>query len=217
MITKIQLQKEASVLADDGKRVGTLERVVVNPVNNVITDIVVRTGGLLNQEEKVVPVELIDETAADKILLHEKAGDLEGFPPFEERRLISEHGVRGQDAASGVKPPMGSMPVVGAPMAPVPNEQIVTRIEQNIPEGTVAMKVGAKVTSADQKHIGNVDCVVAEPFMDQITHLQVSKGLLMKETSLIPVRWVLRMGEDKVYLRVSKDSIAEVTEPPMAG
>jgi hypothetical protein len=183
----------------------------------VITDIVVRTGGLLHQEEKVVPVELIDETAADKILMHKKAGSLEGFPPFEEMRLISEHGVLGQDAASGVKPPIGSMPGVGTPMAPVSHEQIVTRKEQNIPEGTIAMKVGAKVTSADRKYIGNVDCVIAEPFMDQVTHLQVSKGLLAKESNLIPIQWVLRMGEDKVHLRVSKQSIDESTEIPIAG
>ena len=62
MITKIQLQKDAAVLAVDGKKVGSLERVVVNPETKVITDIVVRTGGLLGHDEKIVSVDLIDAT-----------------------------------------------------------------------------------------------------------------------------------------------------------
>jgi sporulation protein YlmC with PRC-barrel domain len=48
MITKIQLQKDAVVLSENGKKAGSLERVVVNPKTNVITDIVVRTGGLMH-------------------------------------------------------------------------------------------------------------------------------------------------------------------------
>jgi uncharacterized protein YrrD len=218
MITKIQLQKEATILAKDGKKVGSLERVVVNPRTNVITDLVVRTGNLLCQEEKIVPVELIVEPAEDKILLHEEAGELEGFPPLEERHLVGEHGNWDQESPAGNIPPVpAGMPAAGVPVAPVSNEQLVTRLEQNIPEGTVAMKLGAKVASSDDKHIGNVERVLAEPIMGQITHLYVSKGLLVRAASLIPIQWVLRMGEDKVHLRLSKEAIEESNEIPFAG
>ena len=119
MITKIQLQKNATVLAENGKKVGLLERIVVNPETHVIVDLVVRTGGLLNQEEKIVPVELVVETAEDKILLHEDAGELEGFPPLEEMRMISEHGVQTQESLRENIPTTtyGGFPAVGTPVA----------------------------------------------------------------------------------------------------
>jgi len=218
MIAKIELQREATVLAENGKKVGSLERIVVNPDTYAITDIVVRTGGLLKPEEKIVSVELIIETAEDKILLHEEAGELEGFPPLEEERVVGEHGVQSQESPPrNISTGFSGFPVVGKPVAPASNEQIVTRLEQNIPEGTVAMKLGAKVTSADEKHIGNVESVLAEPFMAQITHLYVSRGLLIRAANIIPIQWVLRMGEDAIHLRLSKESIEESTETPVAG
>lgn len=215
MIAKIQLQKDATVLAADGKEVGSLERVVVNPNSNVLTDIVVRTGTLLNQKEKVVSVELVAETTEDRVLLREAAGDLESFPQFEEERIVGEYG--GEDPAS---PPANMYPggiqyPMGAPTTPASGERIVTRIEQNIPEGTVAMKEGAKVITADGKNVGSVERVLADPSEEQITHLLISKGLLMKEKKLIPIKWVMMMGEDKVHLRVNKDSVDELDDMPV--
>jgi sporulation protein YlmC with PRC-barrel domain len=218
MITKIQLHKKATVLAADGKQLGSLERVVLNPKNNVITDVVVRTGALTNREEKVVPIALVDETADDQILLREEAGDLEAFPQFEEQRIVNEHG--GMNKSSS---PTNDIPTavdniaVGAPLLQTSSEQIVTRIEQNIPEGTVAMKEGAKVIAADGKQIGNVERVLAEPQMEQITHLLVSSGWFNKQNKLIPVAWVMRMGEDTVHLRVGKDWVEDLAAAPLAG
>lgn len=223
MITKIQLQKNATVLAENGKKIGSLERIVVNPETHVIVDLVVRTGGLLSQEEKIVPVELVVETAEDKILLHEDAGELEGFPPLEEMRMVSEHGDQTSESLHENIPTTtyGGFPAVGTPVAaPASKEQVIIRPEQNIPEGTVAMKVGAKVISADDKHIGNVESILAEPFMAQITRIYVSKGLLVKDTNVIPSQWILSMSEDTIHLRRNKAAIEEAEEatiPPTAG
>ena len=217
MITKIQLQKKATVLAADGKQLGSLERVVVNPNNNVITDVVIRTGTLINHEEKVVPIALVVETADDQILLREEAGDLEAFPQFEEERIVNEHGGMNRSSSPANMPAGMDNLAVGGPLLQTSGEQIVTRIEQNIPEGTVAMKEGAKVIAADGRQVGNVERVVAEPEMEQITHLLVSSGWFNKENKLIPVAWVMRMGEDTVHLRVGKDSVEDLAAAPLAG
>ena len=218
MITKIQLQKKATVLAADGKQLGSLERVVLNPNNNVITDVVVRTGSLINREEKVVPLALVVETADNQILLREEAGDLEAFPQFEEERIVNEHGGMNTRSSAPANTPLGvDHLAVGAPLLQTPSEPIVTRLEQNIPEGTVAMKEGARVIAADGKQVGNVERVVAEPQMEQITHLLVSSGWFTKENKLIPSAWVMRMGEDVVHLRVGKDSVENLAEAPLAG
>jgi uncharacterized protein YrrD len=218
MITKILLQKNAVVLAADGRQLGSLERVVLSPDSSVITNVVVRTGNLIKHEEKVVSLNLVAETADNQILLHEEAGDLEGFPPFEERRLVNEHGSTDNPSPSQSTPSM--MPgfsVMGTPVViSPPVEPIVTRIEQNIPDGNVAMKEGARVISADGKQVGAVERVLADPIEEQVTYLQVSSGLLVKDIKLIPFHWVLSVGEDEVHLRVSRDSVETMSDLPIA-
>jgi len=207
----ILFQKNASVLAANGKQVGYLERVVLNPETKVVTDIVIRTGTLFNKGAKVVPVELVVETTENQILLRDDAGELEAYPPFEERHLVDVDGDTEQKPAN--TPVIYGYPgSPGTVMVPTSEEQFATRIEQNIPAGTVAMKEGAKVISADGKTVGQVERVLADPSVDQITHLVVSTGMFTKEKKLIPMKWVMSVGEEDVHLRVNKESIEELTD-----
>lgn len=218
MDTKIQFQKDAAVMSATGKQLGTLERLVVNPESKALTDIVVRTGSMLNHEEKVVPVELISETTEEQIVLSKGAEDLKAFPPFEEERIVNERGGVSQPSLGGSSLPMpGGYPGVNMPVAEAEKERIVTRMEQNIPEGTVAMKHGAKVIAADGKSVGSVEKVLADTELVLVTHLLVARGLLTKEAKLIPVKWVMTVGEDQVHLRVSRNSVDDLSDIPLAG
>jgi sporulation protein YlmC with PRC-barrel domain len=219
MDTKIQFQKNATVLAADGQQVGTLSRVVVNPDTRALTAIVVRKSALFNPDEKVVPIELVAETTEDQILMHDEAGDLESFPPFEEKLLVDANEYADELPPSGKQPSsiFGSNDLGMTVTRPAPGTQLVTQIKQNIPEGTVAMKEGAKVLTIEGKHVGNVEQVLADPLVDQITHLLISRGMFMKETKLIPINWVMMMGGEKVHLRVKKASVEELNEYPIAG
>src|SRR6185295_19741970 len=102
-------------------------------------------------------------------------------------------------------------------VVPAPGEKFVTQIEQNIPDGTVALKEGAKVITADGKHVGNVERVLADSSVDQITDLVISTGLINKEMRLIPIKWVMTVDEDTVHLRVKKASIEDKDTTPIAG
>ena len=212
----ILFQKNASVLAANGKQVGSLERVVLDPETKVVTDIVVRTGTLFNKEDRVVPVASVVETTESQILLRPEVGELDTFPPFEERHLVDANADVEKKPVE-VPPVIYGSPGFGPMMVPAPGEELVTQIEQNIPKGTVAMKEGAKVISADGKHVGNVERVLTDPSVDQVTHLIISQGLFMKASKLIPIKWVLRLGEDAVHLRVKKVSVVDTDTTPLAG
>jgi uncharacterized protein YrrD len=212
----IQFQKGASVLTANGQQIGALERVVLNPENKVVTDIVVRTGTLFSKADKVVPIEYVVETTENQVVLSNEAGELESFPPLEERHLVSENTNAAQQPAD-IPPVVYGSPGFGPMLVPAPGEQIVTQIEQNIPVGTVAMKEGAKVISADGKHVGNVERVLADPSVDQVTHLVISQGLFTKANKLIPISYVMTVGEDTVHLRVKKVSVEDVDTTPFAG
>ena len=216
MEQKMLFQKNANVIAANGQQVGTLERIVLNPETKVVTDIVIRTGTLFNKVARVVPVEMVIETTENQIVLRDKAGELESFPPFEERHLIDANGEMDQPAKN-VAPVVYGNPGYGPIMVADPGDQFVTKIEQNIPAGTVALKEGAKVITADGKHVGNVERVLADSSVDQVTHLVVSMGMFAKEMRLIPMKWVMTLGEDEVHLRVKKVSIEDNDTTPIAG
>ena len=218
MNTKVQLQKNAAVITADGRRVGSLERVVVNPRSKALTDIVVSTGALLNREEKVVPIGLVTETTESQVVLSEDAGDLVSFPAFEEEHLVEGGEYEDPPRPVEVQPPVVfGYPGLGPPMVTTTGEQLVTEVEQNIPEGTVAMKESAKIITADGEHVGNLERVLAEPSLEQITHLLISMGGLMKKWKLIPIQWVMVMGEDEVHLRVKKTQVEELADTSMEG
>jgi uncharacterized protein YrrD len=216
MDTKIQFQKNASVMVTNGQKVGSLHRIVVNPRNNMLTNIVVRTGTLLNQEEKVIPIDLVVEADMNQVILHDRPGILQSLPPFEEERIVEENGALDQPPSLDDMPlvmfgrPNVGMPNVATPLINDPeglNEKFVTHIEQNIPVGTVAIKEGARVITAEGKHAGNVESVLADSSTARVTHLLVSNGLLTKEKKLLPIHWVTVLGEDEIRLGVKKSSL----------
>ena len=214
METKIQFQKNANVIAANGQPLGQIDRVVLNPETKVITDIVVKKGSLFNKEDKVVPVGLVAETTEDQILLRNEAGELNAFPVFEERRIVPGKEDIDKTLSSENAPQMVNygFPEVSPAYVQPSGKQFVTQIEQNIPEGTVAMKEGAKVITSEGKHVGYVERVLADSSVDQVTHLLVSTGRFTKDAKLIPIDWVMVMGEDEIHLRVNKDSVEELAD-----
>jgi len=206
----ILFQKNASVLTADGKQVGSLQRVVLHPETRVITDIVVQGGGLFSKEYRVVPIDMVAETAEDQIRLRDEAGEWKSFPLFEEKRIVSAN--EGSHAGD-VTPVIYGVPGVGPALTTGFDDSLVPELERNIPEGTVALKEGAKVYTSDDKHIGDVDRVLADPSMDEATHLIISHGLLTKEKKLIPMRWVSMLGENTVHLDVTEAEVNTLETP----
>ena len=215
MENKIQLQKHAHVLAANAQEVGFLERVVLNPESNVVTHIVVRNGPLLNKEDKVLPIELVTDTTEDLVLLDTDASAVETLPLFEEKRESSRERSIEISASSddpGVWP--SGVSQVDAPLVLDPDEPSET--VQNIPDGTIAMKAGARVTAADGAHVGQVERILAEPALGQITHLLISRGIFSKDLKIIPIKWVMKIGEEGVYLNVNKDTVEGLAGIPLA-
>jgi sporulation protein YlmC with PRC-barrel domain len=217
MENKIQLQKNAHVLASNAQEVGFLERVVLNPDWNVITHIVVRMGPFLNKEDRVVPIELVTDTTEDLVLLDADVSTAESMPLFEEKQLVGEEQSVAAAASSDQQGtmPFGESPVIVPPVLDA-DETYPTETVQNIPEGTVAMKGGAKIIAADGEHLGHVERILADSSVDQVTHLLISRGLFSKDLKIIPIKWVMRIGEENVYLNVNKGSVEGLDGIPLA-
>lgn len=212
METKLLFQQDAHVLTADGRQVGHIDRVVLNPETRVITHIVVQTGSLFNKGEKVVPIEDVTGTTEKQIALRADSEEFESLPPLEEKHYTPPGEDAGPPTPAAAAPSIAyGTPMAGALTDPAPaGEPTVSHIDQNIPEGTVALKEGARVVTAEGKHVGNVERVVAEVPGDEATHLLVSSGLLAKERKLIPIQWVSAVSEDEVHLRVKLATLEEL-------
>jgi len=208
MENTLQFKQNAKVLTANGEEIGNITRVVIHPETKIVTHIVVRKKGLFDNEEKLMPIDQIAATTEDQITLHETADEMDVLPPFEEKRKIREEGSgfsRGE-SVSQVPTAYGMPMVVPADRVP-PEGRFITIVEQNIPSGTIAVREGAKVITAEGKNVGKVEGIMAGVPAEQATHLLVSKGLIADEKKLVPIDWVRWMEEKEIHLRVKKDSV----------
>jgi uncharacterized protein YrrD len=213
----MQFRDGTTVFASDGREVGEVDRVVIDPETREVTAVIVRKG-LLFSEDKVVPISLIAEATDERVTLREDAGDLERLPLFEEAHYVP---VPDDDQADYPRPlywyppyPSLSLTWWGFPnymgYPPYPMET-----ERNIPDGQIALKEGARVVASDGEHVGDVKHVMTEALADRVTHLLIAQGgLFNQEQKLIPITWVRGINEDEVQLRVTSDCLRDVREYP---
>lgn len=206
----MQFKQNTSVFTADGRDVGRIDRVVLDPHTKEVTHIVVRKGFLFT-EDKVVPIDLIGAATEDRVTLREDAGDLDKLPHFEKTHYVMlgrDEWMRDPERMNYAPPMYGyppTLPAVPSPVRPAPAYAVETG--ENIPPGTVALKEGARVVSADDRHVGNVERVLTDPQADRATHFLVSQGLLLKEKKLVPTSWVSEVEEDEVRLAVGSETL----------
>jgi uncharacterized protein YrrD len=198
--------KGSEVFTATGEKVGTVSRVVIDAKTKDVTDLVVERGGVLEREEKVIPIGLIHLENEDRIRLRETNQTVENFADYETTHYVPvEQGGVPYDSveANYWYPPVGSqmqMSRGGLVSSPVPDQVPVT--ETSIPEGRVAIAEGAQVVSADDHHIGNVEQVITDDEGNTVTHFVIGKGFLLKEHKMVPGSWVTGMKDDQVRLSV---------------
>jgi uncharacterized protein YrrD len=215
----MQFRDGAEVFTADGERVGTIDRVVLEPVTKQVTHLVVQKG-LFHAEDKLVPISLVGPTTEDRVTLRRDASDLEKLPDFEESHYVPVDRSPQPQLASGSvhwARPMHMYPLVGswlssggyhADVTP----QYVARTGQQNPEGTVALEEGAKVISSDGKRIGDIERIFTDPLADRATHLLISGGLILKHKKLIPTRWMTNVLEKEVHLSVDAGFMESLSE-----
>jgi uncharacterized protein YrrD len=197
--------KGAEVFTAAGEKVGAISRIVIDAKTKDVTDLVVERGSLF-KDEKVIPVGLVDLENEDRIVLRETNQGVDDFLDYETTHYVpvDQPGAQQENIETAYwYPPLNvqvQMPVAGVVPSGIPEEVPVT--ETSIPEGRIAISEGANVVSADGKHIGNVEQVIANSETNTITHFVIGKGFLLKEHKLVPMFWVDNMKEDKIHLAV---------------
>jgi uncharacterized protein YrrD len=226
----VELAKGKEIYTEDGEKVGSIERVVLDPQTKEVTHVVVEKGFLF-RESKVVPISMLGPETQDGITLRdgEFVEDLATFREVEyipaglETEKTKERGEKAPSEKATEYPaqfapryywypPVGVGWWRGLGTAAYVEPEYVRTVELNIPEGTVALEAGAAVISSDDKHVGDVEEILTDPQENRATHFVISTGLLLKERKLVPTQWVSTMLEREVYLSVSSDLIEGLPE-----
>lgn len=231
----MQFRKNSTVYTADGKQVGVIDRVVIDPGTQEVSHIIVRRGWLF-AEDKVVPMAWVDEATAEQVRLRSDVKNLDELPRFEETHYVAydadeETTTPGStpatDAATATEyvqpyyayPPVGvawpgfySDPLGAYALGAYPAQGYKVEVERNIPEGTVALREGATVVDNRGEQVGTVARIVIDDKSQQATHLLVSEGWIFREQRLIPLNWVKEVTDDEVQLQVSADFLKRLPE-----
>jgi sporulation protein YlmC with PRC-barrel domain len=209
----MQLIENALVNTADGHTIGHITHIVLDPATKKATHIVVRHGTIF-PEERVVPLELIQDSTLSGMNLSVGIDELHKLPKFEESCFVAVElpEVNELAALAGIMggwlyfyPPPDHP--IGTHQAMEHSHRVMRRyVEstiQNIPEGEIALKEGAHVTSSDQHRVGHIESVLVDSETGYITHLLISKGVLLKGRKLVPVSWIGGLDENEVHLSVN--------------
>jgi len=223
----MQFKQGTHVYTSDGRDAGTVDRVVLDPQTNQVTDLVVRKGWLFI-EDKVVPIEMVASAAENRVTLRQTESDLQKLPKYEETYYVRAaeedlHNGNGTPRVSEDYPePVYSYPPVGATWwgvgayndyMPIDLQpEFTPRVQKNIPEGTVAVREGARVLSHDGKHVGDVEEVFIDSASNRAAHLLISHGTLSKTHKLIPTNWIKEEDDDEVILTVDTSVVDHLPE-----
>ena len=198
----MEFQENTKVYSSDGKELGHVSRVVVDPVTNHVSHVIMRSG--LMGTELVFESDLVGQATRERVGLRRSAEELKDLPAFEVERYVPAD--LDSQLPTAEPPAMYWYPVTpmtdgfgGTFVRPLE----VPIVERNIPKYAVPLREGARVIASDGRHVGEVHEVVVDRASKQLTHFVITKGVLFKEHKLVPASWIKDIAEDEVRLGVS--------------
>ena len=190
----------AEVSCTDGA-CGKLSRVVVDPVAQAVTHLIVepRRG---HELPRLVPVSLAD-SAAGEIRLNCTSAEFDVLDPAEETQFI---------AADEDVPNYRPTDTVFWPHYGYRGARGSLETSDTIPPGEVEIKRGEDVQASDG-HIGKVDGLVIDPDSHHVTHVVLQEGHLWgRKEVAIPIGSVTSV-EDGIRLSITKADVQDL--PPV--
>ena len=220
----MELQKDAMIVTHDGREVGHLDRVAINPRSKEVTHLVVRKGTLF-PVDKVIEMSYVGEVTPERITLRPEVGDPEYLPLFQVKYYAGTNAPLPRESGQGKMfapkgywtAPAGGFAELGVPVRGIPSAALPlpkmpppgteVEVEQNIPDTTVALKEGARVLAEDGVNVGNVVRIMADEATGRATHFLISKG---KDQKAVPADWLGEVQEKEVKLLVGSDVLDEL-------
>lgn len=181
----MQIKPGAKVYSSDDQQVGTLSYVVLYPGTKEVTHLVIQKGQDL-AHQTLVQVDSVYSADEKRVVLRQDAKDLAPVREIQHGGEVALVESEGQ-----ATPPTSTL--------------------QNIPEGTVALKEGAKVITSDGQNVGDLDHFNTTE--NRITDLFITKGKLLKARRLVQAEAISSILENEIRLNVDAAFVNSLPEP----
>lgn len=192
------------VYCTDGKA-GKLIKVVLDPHNHRVTDLVVEKG-LLVKQDRVIPVEAIQELREDSIMLSIGSQEMANYPEYREVEftisepaVLQEMGYRFEPGESLTWAARYGFPVEAYRPA------IKERVREGVDPDRKLIGRGTQVFNQDRT-IGYIDHLLIDEKTSEISHLVIRQGLLPSQL-VIPMDMVERIEDESVYVPASREEL----------
>lgn len=194
----------ANVFCTD-EQIGKLIKVAVDPHTRRVTDLVIEKG-LFSKEDRVIPVEVVEQAEGNEIRLAISSQELKDYPIYRETdfvlsqpELLRELGYRpGESLEWSLR-------------YGIPSQPILPRIHERVHEGVAPERPvigrGTRVCNASET-IGYIDHLLVDE-SGRITQLVVRRGLLPFQ-AIIPMNLVKRVSNGSIYVKATRKELAEM-------
>jgi sporulation protein YlmC with PRC-barrel domain len=190
----------------DGQKCGKSSALVMNPIQEKISHVVVKEEHFPHME-RLVPLDEVIKTTPQSIELRCTSDELAAMKLFSEPHFIQVEVPHYTPLGGG----MYNFPYV----IPDPDSRWVAIDEEHIAPDDLAIHRNALVQAVDG-HIGKVDEFVVDPETCHITHLVMREGHLWgKRDIVIPVKYIDKFEEDIVYLKLNKEEVEKLPTVPI--
>lgn len=212
------LRHGARVVSADGKEVGKLHAVVLDPRDNEVTHVVVNAGphfpepGFGAPELIDVPIDEVADAWEEKVELKCTHEQFHNLPSYAERRFT-------EPIAPGGEKPMPGHTLWNVGLAvssslsslltgiAVPAERFrKASFERHILHAAPVWRI------EPHTHIGDVDRVLVDEETDEIEALVIQRGVLFHEDVVLPFEYVTEVLDGLVHVRITDEEI-EGLEP----
>jgi sporulation protein YlmC with PRC-barrel domain len=213
------LRHGAHVESADGKDVGRLHSVVVDPRDNEVTHIIVNAGphfpepGFGAPELINVPIEQMEDAGEEKVILRSTRDEFRKLPQWVERDFTPA--ARDQPEA---EPPATERTYVqrlwntGAALAAsfaslltgiaVPAEKVRrASFEREILNDAPVWR------QEPHTHIGDIERVLVDEDTDEIKELVIRRGVLFHQDVVLPMEYVTEIADGVVHVHISDEEL----------
>lgn len=171
---------------------GKVTRVIIDPATETVTHLVIEPKNWLGAAGRLVPLDLVEATAAEGIRLRCTVEEFGRLEAAEETEVLD--GVAGGLGLGGLYSPMG---------LPSPVQAIV---EDVVPLGEADVSRGEPVHAVDGP-IGRVEGLRVDPDDHRVTHVLLQEGHLWGRRAVaIPASAVTKV-EGGIWLNLTKEQV----------
>ena len=190
----------AKVECSDG-HAGTSTYIIVNPVNQEVSYVVVQEFIHSSGTERMVPIAAVKETSPNKIELSITKEKLTKLPTFVEDFYI-QNVPSETDAADVYLEPFVT-----------PLNMGMTQVETaSYPSEGIVLRRGMSIEATDG-FVGKIRELIVDPIDHKVTHVLLHKGHLWgAKNIMIPLANIDRIDADTIFLNIDKTAVKELED-----